>query len=1253
MNRSQSQRGIALITTLIMLSVVTLMAVAFLAVSRRERASVTTSSDRVDAKLMAEVALQRAEAEIVARVLAVSNLLGYDLLVSTNFINPAGFDVGNTNIANVSYTYPNGLPLDGDDLLAMYRNLQVNPRAPVFVVTNLQTGQQEHRFYLDFNRNGLFETNGFQVELSDQGRSLFVTNFHVGDPEWIGALRNPHQAHSGSNHMVGRFAYLVLPAGKTLDLNFLHNQAKRVGPRVEGYLRNQGVGSWEINLAAFLHQLNPNAWRTYSYQTNPFTSSQGSAFEDALALLRYRYRLNAFDTQPSYNRLLSVRQLFRAEGFNAFLEDGNDGYSDGPIQLGVERPFLTSGANFLINDNDEPNEPWPGAENPFQYFDPQELFTLREETISQAPYAEPGLGPVPGTVGFTNRLDRISRLASTFNRHTFYRLLGQLGVDSVPANQGRIHLNYDNRLEFDTRLAGSRPNPGWGFFTTNFVAWNPAAFFTNAADAILKTYYPPRTPGLPTLSVTNIPLWPVNYYAPAVHRALQVAANIVDATTNSTQTPYPHLPHVYRPRFARVGTNGPTIIGYQPVWDGRLFWTNSVLQNHIDLDEIGATVNPAANPNLHIAGVPLVIGAKKGFPNFNEFAMQTVIQATRKLELVKTAPQSRPSFTNQLYTLGISNLFGIEFFNSYTQAFPRPIQLLVRLETDMVLSNETRVVRRLGPLSIITNIVYDRSNPDRTWQGGEFKLPLTRVLNFLPDSVYRSDGTLVGVTNRNQTLFEPARGFPIPTWRLMITNRLQAMLIDASPAANGRIIDYVDLDNLNSMIDVTAALFGEEDQAGQTSLIGSFWQTNRVGGIPDGIRNQIQASLGAINVAEWNSASFDPISGLDKEKAIERFRQFVGLGGSAVPSSGLRMQVPFSPARKLFQNKAWQVNDPLVNDHYFDLEDPSRTNDIRYVKPVRAPIGADTHNLGQVNFRYRPWQVNLYSSGDSADFDISLKDPQISRSDDWDFPTNAFPSLGWLGRVHRGTPWQTVYLKSPVAVPREWIRWSGHVPLLLPGTAGLFHPSTHPTNDWRLPDLFTTAVNENAARGLLSVNQSGYAAWAAVLGGVPVLTNQFATNVGSRIIEPNTLELRTIVDGINVARSFRQGGRFNYLGEILSAPELTIGSPYLRITGGPRGVPADAVVERIPQMTLSLMKRDDPRFVVYAYGQSLSPAPGSVVTDFGPYFQMPTNYTITGEFVTKTLIRLETVQDVDPLTGGPRIRVMPVKESYNEVPPTE
>ena len=100
------------------------------------------------------------------------------------------------------------------------------------------------------------------------------------------------------------------------------------------------------------------------------------------------------------------------------------------------------------------------------------------------------------------------------------------------------------------------------------------------------------------------------------------------------------------------------------------------------------------------------------------------------------------------------------------------------------------------------------------------------------------------------------------------------------------------------------------------------------------------------------------------------------------------------------------------------------------------------------------------------DFEMAIKDRVAlvagvkaqGRSDDWDFPTNKLPNIGWLGRVHRGTPWQTIYLKSHLAfddalkkqtralTPQEWAAWSGSF-------------GTHPTNDWKFLDLFTEFRN--------------------------------------------------------------------------------------------------------------------------------------------------------------------------------------------------
>src|SRR5690606_2999951 len=131
------------------------------------------------------------------------------------------------------------------------------------------------------------------------------------------------------------------------------------------------------------------------------------------------------------------------------------------------------------------------------------------------------------------------------------------------------------------------------------------------------------------------------------------------------------------------------------------------------------------------------------------------------------------------------------------------------------------------------------------------------------------------------------------------------------------------------------------------------------------------------------------------------------------------------------------------------LTNPFATNNIMILRPPTTPLPAS--NLGRVNERYRPWGEK--GSGDPTRYSLSIKDPMIRRSDDWSFPTNPFPNIGWIGRVHRGTPWQTVYLKATMETPNIWQNWAGSL-------------GTHPTNDWKLVDVFTTAPNENAARGL-------------------------------------------------------------------------------------------------------------------------------------------------------------------------------------------
>ena len=1258
--KRHSQRGIVLVITLLMLSVVTLMAVVFLSISRREKASVTVSADQTDARLMADAALARGASEVVSRILASTNAFNYDLMVSTNFISANGFqtDKDGFNPANVSYVYPDGRPLNKDeDLLQNLANLQYDPRPPVFIPLDEFGRTNEFRFFLDFNRNGQYEPSGLRQVFGNRRGEVIGTNVLVGDPEWIGVLERPDRPHSESNRFVGRYAFIILPAGKSLDLNFLHNNAKNLDRnlRTYDYSRNQGIGSWELNLAAFMRDLNTNSWRDYLYRTSPLTPSQGGTFDDAQALLSYRYSPSF---SPYGNRLPqidSVDILFNSSRVSALLaSDGIDSYSDGPLALS------NTGRNLDRIARDATARPWAGSPNPQGYYDVQEVF--RPEATSPL---------------FVKHLTDPGLTNSTYDRYTLYRMLAQLGTDSRPAESNRLYQAdfrqyWTNKLHLNYRSDTSNGQ-------TNFVSWdppsatataqttglqpaalarNPINFFYQTADRMLRanlnTNVFPNSPG-PRLtafsmgitpvrthfSLTNIQIWHVptnrlpyyatnNEYNATVHRLLQVAANIYDAgttrllTTQSRDSIHDY-PSVFRPTFFRTATNL-FINGYVEERSTNVLNYPWASIEQIVQDKNGDFPINRELPPVNIYGIPVVIGAKKGYPNFNEFSAETAVMVSRKLEVLRRGVGLFQ--TNQMHVIGISNIFGVEAWNSYSNRFQRPLELRVTNSFSVSLwhavSNTVRLLRygngMVGNALSLTNWPGSFANYG-VINTNSFILPIHTNLFFLTNSAYFANRqpNLADprATNNFENSFDPPRLF------LTVTNRMQYILIDKSVVPH-RIIDFVNLDNLVTDMDISAGLVGETASvfADRRTGPGDLWNTNRTSSTAptSGILNQIAVALGDPRVSEdiWRSHLPGSGQGDDKNFAIQKFREFF-----TPTSTNLAMQVPFTPARKLYQRNTWQVNDPLVHYTAEDLTDPVLTagpNNVLSISPPDNPLPLS--NLGSVNERYRPWGGNLNKpdpSPSSTDFRMSVKDPLVRSSDDWDFPTNKFASIGLLGRVHRGTPWQTIYLKAGVETPRIWLSWAGSL-------------GTHPTNDWKLLDLFTVAPIDNAARGLLSVNQTNLAAWSAVLSGVAVLSNSVANpgpvtgvRFDDRFIEPNSLQLLRLVDGINRTKARQPGQYFRTIGDILATPELTVASPFLNTADArqiQRGL-TDLAVERIPQQILSLLKTDEPRIVLYAFGQSLKPAERSLVTLAPKFFNICTNYQVSGEFVSKAVLRVE------------------------------
>jgi hypothetical protein len=1331
------ERGVALVVTLVLLSIITFMAVTFLVLSRSQHGSVATETDQQVARLAADTARERAIAALVAPILATTNEFNYGLLVSTNYISSAGFISGLSSPTNVSYSYLNGAPLNPADFLQNLTNLLYDPRPPVFIVTNaLAVKSNEFRFFLDLNRNGFDDPNGLQpvvVQPNPPGPLYFydlsgnlvpyswppppniLSNFFIGDPEWIGGLRHPEFTHSADNPFVYRYAYIALPVGQSLDMNIVGNDGKQrdMSQPGDGFFRDQGLLTAEINLGAFLADLNTNMWPSttpnpynfapYSYSTSyPPLANTGAAFDDAYALLRYRYAGNL----ASLAHVSGLGGLF-ANGAAAFSPDTADFYLGGPLMSGTAWPPL--GYSGVNQARVNAQLPWSGAYNTNHFYTTQDWFDQNKTRPPWLPLAAPSL---------TDRLLIAGAQTNSYDRYTFYRLLSQLGTDTAPEPGGKMNVNYCN-VDNNGYVV---PN-----MATNFISWQAAQFFTNAAMRLLADAgYTVGDPNYATnllvrnyvngVLVTNlqIPIWPTNFYTPSVHRLLQLAANMYDATTNrvdfNPNPPYPHLPTVFLPMFKsasiRTGnatTNGIYIVGYREVNVNDM----NALVGYAALWPLDLSILTSApkTPPFMVYGVPLVIGAKKGLPNFNEFAMQSQVQVTRKLQFHRpgTSTTAPVNEMDQMFVAGISNVFGVEAWNSYAAPYPRTLELRVWPDITVLVTNlETSKLLRISSIQptspTVSNIV------GTAWTGFapqqpqySLKLPLMTNWVFLSNMTYQAAGDafipLTGTFERNVG----TTNAHVPRWKLTMRTRLRFAVVDT--AAN-RIVDYVNLAS-DSDLDIANALTSGGSCGGSYTpdpSNGSMWCTNRMYGatsdkVPTfGIQNQIEASLGH-TAPDWNSSTREFPSGMDQAAAIAFFK---GQFQPGYLSTSNTFNAPYQPFRNIYLVTSWEANDPLVHYTVGDLVSLVQTN-LMFDKADPSP----TANLGQVNNRYEPWGGYASGSSSPTKVDLTVKDPLMFRSDNWDFPANKLPNVGWLGRVHRGTPWQTAYLKSfGVSDYKDyktwfnnWQTWSGNgqlvtnvgqfstnvLPLYVFGTAtGVGWPDslfTQPTNDWHLLDLFTTAFNDNATRGQLSVNQTNLAAWSAALSGVIVLTNNLdasgtpifdATNnvmPAWTVIQPAGIynsfgttpwpPLVRLVNAINNTRNNNPRHVFSRLGDILAVPELTTASPFLNTNNTPsyynNGL-NDAAYERIPQQVAGLLKADSvPRFVIYAFGQTLKPESTRAIVKSGIFSGLCTNYQVVAESATRTVVRFDGVQ---PNHGINRITSLhPVIESFNVLPP--
>jgi hypothetical protein len=638
-----SRRGVALVITLIMLSVVTITAVAFLTVARRERAAVAAAGEQADVRIAADAALNRARARILAQIASSGLRESPTLFVSTNFIAPfytrgltaagQGLPLGGAQsnqwysaLANVSYLFQ-GRPFDLNNTAEileyrrMLANLYYDPRVPVVARTgrlDTRVDSFEDRFYLDLNRNGRFETNGYIFQRNVGGVAIDTNRvWHVGDPEWIGVLADPDRPHSGNNRFLYRIAYLVVPADQTVDLNHAHNQARNPDATTSQFLRNQGVATWELNLAGLFRDLNTNLWQTYAYSTN--AANTGLTFDHALNVWLNRrvatvagrataQDILAEDSRPQMGVAGDTAAASRVLPLN-----GVDDLSDGPLIQSLAQVRNPR----LLNDGDNVTRRWSGGDVSNPYLTPFPLLS------------DPNLLPLgPNRVIWTNLDTRRTAFAgqlmspvqasnSTYNAYTFYRLLGSVGTDSSDGRievgvdlanryyrRSKLNLNYqvldpEGAQSFSANVVATNGASGSAARATALVPWTARTWVQLAGDRLLRKEF---SNGLPELANFNfydpanpssklaVPqakeaaahgiaiagsYWVTNAvgsggrnqavsltnhtWSAKLHRLLQLAANIHEVRTNIvgglSSEPFP--PNVFRPSFYREEQDDP------------------------------------------------------------------------------------------------------------------------------------------------------------------------------------------------------------------------------------------------------------------------------------------------------------------------------------------------------------------------------------------------------------------------------------------------------------------------------------------------------------------------------------------------------------------------------------------------------------------------------------------------------------------------------------------------------------------------
>jgi hypothetical protein len=723
---------------------------------------------------------------------------------------------------------------------------------------------------------------------------------------------------------------------------------------------------------------------------------------------------------------------------------------------------------------------------------------------------------------------------------------------------------------------------------TTLNTGDPVGFFTTIANKMLLQTF--------GFGVTNIPVYSngVSVYTPSVQRLLQLSANIYDASTTN------FYPTVFRPLFSVDQQGNVFITGYtnlnSPAGINTVSGASDLqLSTPFDVATISQIAPGPVSPMVNIYGVPWIIGVKMGFPNFNEFAMDNVVQLNRKLEIQRANFNYPPKFnyTNVSYVFSIGSSLGVEFWNSYTNSYAKPVQVVLNGSLWMTLTNGDPFSPYQYIFPVFTNMFVPAWSNVAPYS---FVCQTTNVA-FITNQAYLWGG---GFAQSGQTIWQTGGQFlpMLPQFGLLITNRLQAYMLDGN-----HVIDYVQLNGPGSSRNLNTEI---QSSLGYALSYVNMWTTNLdKNGRQISINNQIEASLDSpaipINPTFW------PGEASPQAWEIDGFWVFMGGSPGALPMylppaevnayngyfSNLTHQVPFTPTVTVYDYTTWQANDPLV--HYLGSDLNFSQIETKPASGVNPPnyhgvtnFFGTLPNIGLLNARYAPWgKLRVFAGSDNNRYNLAYKDPLVTSADNWNFPSGNGFSLNTLGQVHRGTPWQTVFLKAtnifnlnnPAATGlNTWTNWTGDYDA---NDAKVMAPF----QDWRLASLLADLFNTNDISTLFSVNNPNQNDWQGLLDGMTVFTDT-DTNPQFVTISSNSVQAAIVANAIESTRCTQPGQIFSDLGDILGTLELSESSPFLDPNQLTNGI-SDEAYEMIPSQLLPLLRSDSIGSVLFTNNQMM------------------------------------------------------------------